>query len=57
MISTMTVSEFVNEYEFRGDADYTPNDHEKTLIEDAIHGWIASQEEALPVTQEGTDDR
>ncbi len=37
----MTVHEYVETYEFRGDTDYTPNDHEKTLIEDAIAGYLA----------------
>lgn len=35
------VHEYVENYEFRGDGDYTPNEGECVLIEDAIHGFIA----------------
>lgn len=42
---TQSVHEFVAEYEFRGDTDYAPNDHEKALIEDALHGFLATKEE------------
>lgn len=36
----MNVHEYVESYEFRGDQDYTPNDREKVLIEDAIAGYL-----------------
>lgn len=36
-----SVNEYVDGYEFRGEQDYTPNDHEKTIIEDAICGYLA----------------
>lgn len=35
------VRPFVENYEFRGDSDYTPNDDEKALLEDALHGFIS----------------
>lgn len=34
------VNEYVAGYEFRGDADYTPTDGERTMIEDAIEGYL-----------------
>lgn len=37
-----SVHEYVERYEFRGDQDYTPNDHEKALIEDAINGYVGA---------------
>lgn len=37
-----SVLDYVMEYEFRGDQDYTPNEHEQTIIEDAIEGYLAS---------------
>jgi len=39
------VAEYVHDYEFRGDTDYRPTEAERILIEDAIHGYIASIEE------------
>ena len=42
-----TVAEYVADYEFRGENDYSPTDDERTMIEDAIHGFIAEQEAAL----------
>lgn len=40
------VSEFINEYEFRhtDGPGYLPNEVERSLIEDAIHGLIADEE-------------
>jgi hypothetical protein len=32
--------EYAMEYEFRGDGDYTPTDAERTMIEDAICGYL-----------------
>lgn len=44
------VSAFVAEYEFRGGGDYTPNEGERILIEDAIHGFLSVLEpNQLPV--------
>lgn len=37
--------DYANSYEFR-DPDYTPNDQEKVLIEDAINGYLGLMEEA-----------
>lgn len=37
------VFDYVKEYEFRGDGeDYTPSEHERAMIEDAINGFLAS---------------
>lgn len=41
----ITPHQFAQEYEFRGDTDYTPNDGERTMIEDAICGYLAAIEE------------
>ncbi len=38
------VAEYVAEYEFRGDGDYTPNEVEKSLIYDSISGLIEDEE-------------
>lgn len=35
------VADFVRDYEFRGEPDYSPSDNERALIEDAIHGFIS----------------
>ena len=36
------VREYVGSYELRGDnGDYTPNERERLMIEDAIQGYIA----------------
>lgn len=46
---TDTVREYVNSYELCGDdGDYTPNEREQLMIEDAIHGYIA--EHATPAS-------
>ena len=37
---TMTPHAYAQEYEFRGDTDYTPSDFERTMIEDAILGYL-----------------
>lgn len=37
---TMTPHAYAQEYEFRGDVDYTPSDFERTMIEDAILGYL-----------------
>ena len=37
---TPTINEFANYYEFRGDYDHTPTDGERTMIEDAITGYL-----------------
>lgn len=42
--------EYVDGYEFRGDGDYTPTDHEKALIEDAILGAIGAIEDRIRAT-------
>lgn len=34
------LDEYAMEYEFRGDGDYTPTDAERTMIEDAICGYL-----------------
>lgn len=37
----MTVEEYVDGYCWRGDdGDYTPNEHEKALLIDALHGAV-----------------
>lgn len=36
----MTPHAYAQEYEFRGDTDYTPSDFERTMIEDAILGYL-----------------
>ena len=41
---TNLIRDFVNEYEFCGDAYYSPKDTEKLLIEDAIHGLLADED-------------
>lgn len=38
------INDYVGGYEFEGGGTYTPNDHERTLIEDAIRGLIANDE-------------
>lgn len=53
-----SVAEYVGGYEFRGDQDYTPNAHEKALIEDAINGYAwdainAAEARALSAEQAG----
>ncbi|MGO4673010.1 hypothetical protein AB4Z40_08930 [Bosea sp. 2YAB26] len=45
----MNVREYVEGYEFRGESDYTPNDREKTLIEDAIAGYLTPR--VVPVAE------
>ncbi len=43
------VRQYVNSYELRGDnGDYTPNEWECLMIEDAIQGCIAAVIEACP---------
>lgn len=45
------VAAFVADYEFRGDdGDFTPNDWTKTIIEDAIHGFLAEHLPATPAS-------
>lgn len=39
--SGITPHAFAQEYEFRGDTAYTPTDGERTMIEDAICGYLA----------------
>jgi hypothetical protein len=46
-IRDFRVRDYVNDYEFRGDSDYAPNEHEKALIEDALLGAIALIEEQI----------
>ena len=36
------VETYVEDYEYCGDADYAPNDFEKKLLTDAIHGALAA---------------
>lgn len=38
-MTDVNVHDYVESYEFRGESDYTPNDREKALIEDAIEGY------------------
>lgn len=38
------LKEYLQDYEFRGDTDYRPNEAEQLLIEDALRGWIAGEE-------------
>lgn len=38
------VDDFVNDYEFRGDGDYSPNENEKLLIKDCISGMLADDD-------------
>src|SRR5690606_7806346 len=40
-MTDVNVHDYVESYEFRGESDYTPNDREKALIEDAIEGYRA----------------
>ena len=42
---TMTPHAYAQEYEFRGDTDYTPSDFERTMIEDAICGYLGEIED------------
>lgn len=36
------IADYVDSYCFRGDdGDYTPNENEQLLIEDALHGFFA----------------
>lgn len=38
----MTVNEYVNSYDFRGDsADHIPTEDERAMLEDAIEGYLA----------------
>lgn len=38
------LTEYLDGYEWRGDdGDYTPNEHERLLIEDALRGWISEE--------------
>jgi len=47
--AALSVSEFLADYEFRGDGgDYTPTEGERLLIEDAIHGYISQAALATP---------
>jgi hypothetical protein len=46
MTRSMTPNQYAAEYEFRGDGgDYTPTDGERTMIEDAIHGYLGQFDE------------
>lgn len=51
----MNVHEYVESYEFRGDQDYTPNDHEKALIEDAILGFLGLSATPAPQASGGLE--
>lgn len=45
------VAPYVESYEFRGDdGDYSPNALTRTLIEDALHGFIAQHLSAAPAS-------
>lgn len=46
---TDKVAEYVRNYEFRGESDYTPTDDERALIEDAIQGFIADHVAPDPI--------
>ena len=37
------VGEYVEEYEFRGDTDYAPNEQERMVMQDAIEGLMADE--------------
>ena len=43
-LARFNVHEYVDDYEYRGDQDYKPNEHERALLEDAICGAIAEIE-------------
>lgn len=46
MTKSMTPNQYAAEYEFRGDGgDYTPTDGERTMIEDAILGYLGQFDE------------
>ena len=47
LFATYDVHAYVADYEFRGDGDYTPNETEKLLIEDAVAGAIGDLHEKL----------
>ena len=55
---TPTINEFANYYEFRGDYDHTPTDGERTMIEDAITGYLEDTGLAQALTTlQGERDR
>ncbi len=43
-----SIHDYVSEYEYRGDQDYKPNEHEQAMLEDAINGYIAETKVASP---------
>jgi hypothetical protein len=45
-MTKQTVAEYVADYEFRGETDYSPTLDERAMIEDAINGFICEQEQA-----------
>jgi len=42
---------YIADYEFRGDTAYRPTDNERALIEDALHGWLAEEEDLAAARQ------
>lgn len=44
----MNVHDYVNDYEFRGEVDYTPTEGERAMIEDAIEGYLNDARAAPP---------
>jgi len=43
----VSVNEYAAEYYFAGDGgDYTPNEFERCMIEDAIHGYLSQLDDA-----------
>jgi hypothetical protein len=52
-MTKQTVAEYVADYEFRGETDYSPTLDERAMIEDAINGFICEQEQARTPAPEG----
>lgn len=45
MVEKMSIADYVDQYEFRGDYDYKPTLDEQAMILDALYGYIAMLEE------------
>lgn len=46
-IRSVNIHEEANNYEWRGDGDYTPNEQEKALLEDFGNGLVGAIEDAI----------